>query len=553
MQHRTGSSASAGALHAGRRTRPQRTRRASAALTTAGALLLTGCAGSGDGVGGIETADGETLQNAEEVLAEATDAWSATLPTENVETSEETRCFFVVGEDEAITEEIACGGVRTPADEDGHVWSVGSFEVRQNSDEEMEAHLPEAWVEQLQRGVERPGATVVDADGEPAPEEIDALAAPPMPQAPEEILVSGSALPTDLVQPSDEVVSPGEGGRVITPAGTLEIISVAMPETIPVSTDSAEGAAPAEQLSEGSEISLSPDGEPHGPADEEVFVVLEYEFTPEESLDGEERTAALAINGGGVQRTLADLGETRGYTGPTEETGRMLVSVASEDPHLVISSAGVDQRIDLPEGERTESSVASAYYRDVTRQDVNHEFDVEDQTVVIDDDEHTVSLYQNLQSAQLTAFTESGGGDGWTEEGRAWLLLEFDSRMEVQDASVDVLEYNSTTTVTDGSGEEHTAERTLPEHWYSSGYRIAVSVPADAEEFTVAQAIEGRIEDWDTPPLPLNFSVPALEVAFPQEEGDAPDEAEETDQAGAEEQDDSGESDPSDEATDEGN
>lgn len=528
MQHRTGSSASAGVLDAARgRWSVPRGRRISAATAVVGALLLAGCSGSGGGVGGIETADGESLQKAEATLAEATDAWSATLSTEDVETSEETRCYFVVGDDEAVTEQIACGGVRTPMAEEGHVWSVGSFEVRQNSDEEMEAHLPEGWAGELERGVERPGAAVVDADGEPAPEEIDALAAPPVPQAPDDLVVADEELPVDLAQPGDETSSPQETGQVITPAGTLAVRSVAQLETVPMAAgqeDSEESSSSAagQEGSSGDAV-LDPSGRPHGPSEGQAFYLIDYTFEPADAMD-EELTAALALRSAGQQTTLANFEESGGGFGSSSSQDHsVLVSADAEESSLIISSSGVDQQVELPSGERTSNETAAAYYRDVTQQDLNHEFSVEEPTFTVGEDESTLSSYLNIQSARLTAYSEAPGADGWAEPGTAWLVLEQDATFSSEDSLVDLIELTAEFSAVDGSGDAHSTSTDL-----DVGYRgvdgavtVAIPVPAGAEDFTLSSSWSGRAENLDDEKTSISAASDSLEVSFPQEdEGD---------------------------------
>lgn len=524
MQHGTGTSASTDVLDAARGRAVPRGRRISAGTAVVGALLLAGCSGSGDGVGGIETADGESLQNAEATLAEATDAWSATVPTEDVETSEETRCYFVVGDDEAVTEQIACGGVRTPMAEEGHVWSVGSFEVRQNSDEEMEAHLPEEWAEGLERGVERPGAAVVDADGDPAPEEIDALAAPPIPQAPEDLVVADEELPVDLAQPDDETASPGEAGQVITPAGTLAVRSVVQLETVPMGAgqeDSEESSgSAAEQQGTSEDAVLDPAGRPHGPSEGQAFYLIDYTFEPAEAMD-EELTAALALRSAGQQTTLANFEESGGGFGsPSSEDHSVLVSADADESSLIISSSGVDQQVELPPGERTSNETAAAYYRDVTQQDLNHEFSVEEPTFTVGEDESVLSSYLNIQSARLTAYSEAPGADGWAEPGTAWLVLEQDATFSSEDSWVDLIELAAEFSAVDESGDSHSTSTDL-----DVGYRgvdeavtVAIPVPADAEDFTLSSTWSGRAENLDDEKTSISAASDSLEVSFPQED-----------------------------------
>lgn len=538
------------------------------AIGTAGVLLLSSCGGSGENVSDIRTADGDTVENAAQFLAEATEQWEETIPSENVEISDDAGCFFAVDDDDAVTGDLACGGVRTTTAEDGEVWDIGEFEVRENSDNEMNAQVSESWLEGAARGVQRPDTRLVDAEGEAAPANIDELAAPPMPQTDSGLSLSGDVLPQDLVQPDDDQASPGADGEVITPAGSIQLESVATLETIPVraeasSDEDADDAVDDPAADNGEDvdtddgdIAVDLEGEPHAPAAGETFLLLDYSFTPHQESDSgwgadeqESYTASLALNDGGAQQTLAHFGEHEGFGEQSPESGQLLVSVAEDDAFLVVSSSGEDQEISLPSGERGENDVTLGYYRDVTEQDENHEFDISDQSVTVNDDDYEVSLYLNLQRAQLTAFTEEGGGDGWAEPDMAWLILEFDAVLDQDSFWGRFLEFSPTVEVTDESGETHSSSQTIDvgSGSWNDSYLMAVQVPADAEELSFTQTVESRLEDSDDI-ASLEFTAESYELSFPQEESsdggddedpdDDPEEDQESDDEDPQEEDD---------------
>lgn len=511
------------------------------------ALLISSCGSSGEGVGGIETSDGETVENAQSFLTEATQQWQETIPEENVEVSDSAGCFFAVDEEDAVTGDIACGGVRTTTAEDGEVWDLGEFEVRENSENEMNARAIDDWISQMERGVQRPAAALVDAEGESAPQAIDEIPAPPMPQLDSGLTLSAAALPEDLVQPDDDQVTPDAEGEIITPAGSVQLESVATLETIPVQTpdsDTGDNGAVDDDgaVEEGDpfggtqdgdsdldtddgEVIVDLQGEPHAPADGENFLVLEYTFTPEDNSDDgwmteeNDYSASLALNDGGAQQTLAHFDASGGYSGSEEDAGQLLVSVSEDDANLVVSASGLDQELSLPSGERADNDVARGYYRDVTEQDENHEFDIADQTVTLNDNEYDTSLYLNLQQAGLTAFTEEGGGDGWAEPDMAWLLLEFDAVLEADSWRPQFLEYSPSIEVTDESGETHSASRTedISRASWNESYQIAVQVPADAENLSFTQSVESRMEDSDDI-IGISFAAESYDLAFPQDD-----------------------------------
>ncbi|WP_170922555.1 hypothetical protein [Nesterenkonia sp. PF2B19] len=492
------------------------------------ALVLSGCGGL-TGSGGPTTEDGDPLENAAEFLQQASAEWEESRPTQNVEVSEDAGCFFVLGEDEDVTGELACGGVRTSTAQEGEVWDIGTFEIRPNSDSEMEARLPEGWTAGLERGRTRPEGPVVDADGDEAPDSIDALAAPPMPQTDSGFILSGESLPGDLVQPGDEQVSPGDDGLVMTPGGRVTITSVATLETVPVAGAPTHEEGMEDHLdgdTDDGDIGVSLDGEPHAPADGETFVFVEYDYQPTERPgEDETSTAALALNAGGQQRTLAEFGEDDGWSGPSEQSGSFLASVPEDDAHLVVSSAGRDQVVDLPEGQREADPVTRAYYRDVTQQDTNHEFSIADQPFALDERDYEASMYLSLQSAWLTAYSEVGGADGWAEEDEAWLLLEFDAILDSDDFNPRFKELTPSLTVTDGAGETYSASRTIDidTRTWNSTYWMAVAMPADVTEVTLSQTFETRVEDWDDNIATLTLETDSSTVDFPQSEPEASD------------------------------
>lgn len=201
-----------------------------------------------------------------------------------------------------------------------------------------------------------------------------------------------------------ETVRP-EKGAVVTPVGTLTLKQVQAVETL-----TPEQIGLTSQTDDGAEVLA------YGPADGEVFRVLELAFVPLQGKDRADASADLSITVGGAQKHLRELDD--------EQTLRLLVSMPDDgSTQLVVSSEGHDQFLDVLTGERQDDDVAAAYYRGNTLQEPHHTIRVESATFTTDsssgaEDDVVTDFSFDVESATITAWTKDGG---WAEPGTAWL------------------------------------------------------------------------------------------------------------------------------------
>lgn len=229
----------------------------------------------------------------------------------------------------------------------------------------------------------------------------------------EPLVAEAGLIHEDISQapPVLETIRP-ENGSVITPAGTLTVESVEKVETVPSAEIGLQGES-------GDEVARAADGE--------EFRILSMSFTPVPATQafGDEKLevdAALALNVGGVQQHLHDLTDQRDY--------RILVSVPQGGgSSLTVSSEGHDQSVDVLTGERVDDDVAAGYYREVTKQDLNHTFPTAKGTVGFRQDHGDEKEYEarvdydlRINSVSLAAWSAE---DGWASPGEAWMIIEW--------------------------------------------------------------------------------------------------------------------------------
>jgi len=457
-----------------------------AAVIILGVRLLGGSA--------IQTAQGD-VDNADEFLSTVTQDWTSSLPQEYITLSDDPQCYYVLDDEGLVTEEIACGGARRAAVADGAVWDLWEFTAWTDSDGTITAADASA----TEQSVTRPRGTLVDASGDEAPDGIADLEAPPLPHAEAGVILPEVVDDLSLV---DEV-KPGDAGTVITPAGTLTISSIATVETVDASI--------LEQEAEDEAASV------FQPAEGEEFRVVEYSFEPSET----EADAALTLDHAGQQDQIAQLVESdRGWGAPEGAQARFLASVPTDgEAQLVVSSDGHDQRIDLSTGERVKDPVAQTYYRDVTQQDINKTFTLDDKDIEVKDEDEpeTLATELSVSSAQITPYAPEGSGaEGWAEEGKAWLLLHFTNSAEVDGYRYDTTDVTIDWSVT--SGEETTEGSTKFEDGYGNTDGIAaIPVPAEATKISVAPTLTVTVEGSDLPTKQPEWEPDAFTIEFPTE------------------------------------
>ena len=263
-----------------------------------------------------------------------------------------------------------------------------------------------------------------------------------------------------------------EKGDVTTPNGTLEVKQIEALDDIKAATGDLEAVFDEET---GEEI-------PYGPAEGDVFRIFDLSYVPGgELFDESDRPGtdlSLLING--KQIHLAELS--------TQSQARYLVSVPADgSAKFVVSSDGHDQFIDLLTGEREDDPIADVYYRDVIRQEPHHKFQIpttklgatySDQTGTAD-----ISYDFRLASAELTPWQPD---EGWAEEGRAWLALDWEYAVDNGTSDgfyglldVDQFTGNMVVEVGDESSElTQTAQRESL-NFHGKDLRGYISVPSD--------------------------------------------------------------------------
>lgn len=359
--------------------------------------VVVGTTGGGD----VETVDGEVV-NAEEFLTSLTSDWESSLPSDNVTVTDDPTCYFVLDGEELAGSVVACGTVRRAGIDETRVWDLFAVDYEQTS-EGLEAFI----VGDGGISAARPRGTLVDADGDEPPDDIEALEAPPLPQADSGLIME---VAPESVSVRDEV-SPGEAGRIISPAGVLEVTTIATAESIPTLDMDEEGVeADAQDI-------------PFGPAEGEVFKVVSGTFLPTSSDD---LTAELSRVSNGEQQRIMQFASA-GYDAPEEQAFRVLLSVPADGAQLSLTSEGHGQSLDLATGERIADPVADTYYRTVTSQEIGRELTIPSRQVSLAGERDEVSMYAFVNSVTLSPYSPT---QGWAKAGRAWLLVDFDSAME---------------------------------------------------------------------------------------------------------------------------
>lgn len=539
------------------------------ALGMTAALMLAGCGGNGgeegggeNVVGSIETSDGDTVENAEEFLEDVSSDWRETLPEENVEIADEAGCFFVLDGDEAVTDELACGGYRLAGAEADEGWDVGQLQIRENSDNEFHAQLASEGFADMDIGTARPSGDVVDASGDAAPESLDDLDAPEMPTAESGITVVDHEALDSLETSEDIDVSEG---LIRTTAGDLEITSISTVEELPL-----EGDVERNLGGDGSESEFDEDdtdgtedtddteaygtdqdgtsdvafGElPHAAAEGETFYLVDATFEPAESSP--DVSPSVTLNTGGQQAELFTLDGGDGWGQPESEDYTFLVSAQADDgDHLQISADGHDQGFNLAAGERGDAGVAATYYRDVTQQDLQHEYSFADQDVALTDGEDEfdaeISFDTHLMEAQIVPYSAE---QGWADEGNMWLAVDFYSSLEADSWTWSLEEAEFSVSVDHGADTASSSDsEVITREGTSEEFLMMLQVPADATSFTITPSLSAELSPSGSPlSQTVEFTTDGYEVEFPhdgetedsaeeEEDSDEPEDAEEGDE-----------------------
>lgn len=314
-----------------------------------------------------------------------------------------------------------------------------------------------------------------------------------------------------------------ERGSIITPAGTLAVEEVEVVESVPAA-----------------EVGLTEarEGEQAQPAEGEEFRILTLSFAPDAATQGYgddvlDVDATLALNVAGVQSHLNDLTE--------QQDLRILFSVPQGgDNTLTVSSEGHDQSIDLLTGERVEDEIAAGYYREVTNQDLNHTFEVDDSRVPFKQTngpeaeyEATVEYDLRVNSVSLAAWTPQ---EGWAAAGEAWLVVNWaheisgDSGVGGVGTDINDIDVTLTTTV-GGQTMEDSVKDTGGRRSNSAESVTVLAVPIDTVDVQLSLAGTAKYEltgasnhsITDEGAANLEFATDSLDVAFPDSRhGDAP-------------------------------
>ncbi|GAA1801673.1 hypothetical protein [Nesterenkonia flava] len=320
---------------------------------------------------------------------------------------------------------------------------------------------------------------------------------------------------------------PGDLGEVVVPGGVLTVESV---ETIE-SVAAEEIGEAVEEPEEG-----APGGAPEEfrAADGEVFRILTLSYEVDEDA-GHHTAASLALNVGGAQNHLQDLEMNNEY--------RILFSVPEDGgADLVISSDGHDQTVDVLTGERDEDDeVAAGYYRQITNQDVNHTFRIDDSIIATVDhrgrtsDDYVVDYDFHVSSVRLAAWSEEGG---WANDGEAWLIIEWRYEVSADGPAIFQAVHEVDVTLTAESGDESYEENYYDDAGHvSSGDEHVTSIAVPLDTVDVALSFSGsavaelggsyELAGGDS----VSFASDTLEVSFPDErygsDEDEVDEAEE--------------------------
>lgn len=437
--------------------------------------------------GPIETSTGPVL-NAEEWLDDLSQEWAAEIPDQDVTVSEEPACYFVLNEEELVTNQVACGGVRHLGVEDGHVWDIAEFTVTETENGEAVNAASHEFVEESSP---RPESYVVDAEGEEAPAEIEDLEAPQYPLADPGLLLDenqGQQIDAAITESS----VPGEAEQVVTLGGQLQLTSF---ETASVATLNDRDYAPAEG---------------------ESFRVVEYSFNPRD-ISSTPPDGELFVNIDGENHKLSDLTASG-------ESGRFLVS-ASDETHLRVVSHGYEQEISLSTGERVPTTPAAGLYRENWYTEPDYDFSIDEESGRLDGDRFEVEAELTLEEAALNIHQDSAtGATGWPDEGNIWLIMQFHIELDGPDDDIDFESGTWRFEVTDDQGNthevEHESEAQNWDMWPEGTMLVAVQVPVDTEDYEISAELEATFADGSETTT-LDFETEdSYEVEFPHELSD---------------------------------
>lgn len=268
-----------------------------------------------------------------------------------------------------------------------------------------------------------------------------------------------------------------EKAEVVTPAGTLKLTQVQTVDSLTPEQIGLEAVT-----DDGSEVLA------YGPAEGEVFRVVDLSFVPWEGAAGEGTTAELSISIAGSQQHLHALDQ--------ELEVRLLASLPEGgSTQFVVSSEGHDQFVDVLTGERADDDVAAAYYRSNTVQEPHHKLTIESisfptETTTGPYGDLVTDLSYEVDSATLSAWTNDGG---WAEPGSAWMAVTwgYDLGMDVADSQI-VTEFASISSIisVDVAGEVTTDELRFEDKYASGGidgeHTTYVAVPVDVTGATIS-------------------------------------------------------------------
>lgn len=473
---------------------PRRSKLFGATLTGGVAVMLTSCGGGN--VSGLD--------NAEDFLDEATEAWLESLPSDNMAIHDDAGCFLVVDADEEVTGELACGGARSLFAEDGEVWDTTTFDYSEDSDGDVLAEFDENILSAAQMEVPRPEANVVDADGNEAPSALDEVEAPSQPQADGGLVVtptpdSQNGEGTDSVTGSllgDEFSrgtyaggedSSPERSEIITPAGTITVEALGSAETVTVDGVPGQRGVPEDESAV-----------PHAPADGETFTYLWTSFQENELPEAPENDAYLDL--GDEQIDLSSL------------EGGGLVSVPDSGADLVVTTGeDIEQRYDLTTGVRESDPITDGFYIENRYQPeagITLDFPDFEDTLTEDDvnspsqaGDLTISTEATIDSYSINAWNPQMG---WADEGEAWLEVNWEADVSrdgdagagyyrANDDQPSVVNWDITV---DDQTIEESYESTDPGRngGDSFGEVSVIAIPADFESISVSAEITSH---WD--------------------------------------------------------
>lgn len=373
-------------------------------------------------------------------------------------------------------------------------------------------------------GFEEAGAVSEEGEENGASETEQNDTEPELPQAESGFTYQDLSLDvsvTDTLRPERDTVITPTGTFIIDELQTVESVPAQMVNLDPVYEDTEDEGATGDPLD-------------YVPADGEVFRVVNFTFTPHEDLDHSTSTE-LALHDGAAQSHLHEL--------ESGQSGRMLVSMPEDgSTRFVVSSDGHDQFIDLLTGERNdEDEVAAGYYREVTRQDLNHTFATDTDAVEVvhsggrDVDDIQVDYHVHASSVHLTAWTEDGG---WANPGEVWLVADWEYGVDRDGSGRSTVEEVNLTLAVHAGGEvveeEHYEDST---RGFQDEVTMYAAVPIDTTEVELSTSGSGAVDLGSfvnrahsiAGSNVREFATEPLEVTFPDERyGSDTDDVEET-------------------------